>query len=201
MQYNQLTFIQEEGKNKHNQTLWRVSCTCGNVAVKVASAVRSGRTKSCGCLQTSGTSNLRHGKRRSKEYTAWCNMHLRCYSKNNPHYRNYGARGIIVDDKWHNFTAFYKDVGDAPGNDYTLDRIDNNKGYEPGNVRWAKRSVQSRNKRDNVWVEINGQTKCLYDWCDEYGISAGAVYRRMASGETAESAITRPKAKRFLNKE
>lgn len=197
MRYNHLAYLADAGKNKHGQTLWLLKCDCGLECVKNASSVRIGHTKSCGCQKNAGRANRRHGKRRSKEYTAWCNMHLRCYNKKNPHYRNYGARGITVAEEWHEFIPFYQHVGDAPGAEYTLDRIDNNRGYEPGNVRWAKRRVQSRNKRDNVWVEINGKNQCLYDWCSEYKISAGAVYRRMENGEDIVSAITRPKARRF----
>lgn len=198
MKYEQLTYIADAGKNKHGQPLWRLACDCGKECVKIASAVRIGKTKSCGCRRSSGLGNRRHGKRHSKEYTAWCNMHLRCYNEKNPHYRNYGARGITVALKWHEFIPFHQDVGDAPGPEYTLDRIDNNHSYEPGNVRWARRRVQSRNKRDNVWVKINGETRCLYDWCRHYKITAAAVALRMKKGEDIVSAITRPKAKRFI---
>lgn len=198
MKYEQLTYLEDAGKNKHGQPLWRLACDCGTECVKIASAVRTGKTKSCGCRRHAGLGNRKHGKRRSKEYTAWCNMHLRCYNEKNPHYKNYGGRGIFVADRWHDFPAFYEDVGDAPGLNYTLDRIDNNLGYGPGNIRWARREVQSRNKRDNIWVQIGDETKCLYDWCDVYGIAAASVYRRMNNGEDIVSAITRPKAKRFL---
>ena len=199
MKYNQLSYIEDAGKNKYEQTLWHLLCDCGNKCVKIASAVRTGRTKSCGCRKSAGNGNKRHGKRRSKEYTAWCNMNLRCHNKKHPHYHNYGGRGISVADEWrHDFIAFNDSVGDAPGSEYTLDRIDNNKGYCPGNVRWVKRATQSRNKRDNIWVEVNGESKCLYDWCEIYKISASSVYRRLSNGEDIVSAITRPKAKRFL---
>lgn len=197
MRYGKLTVVCDAGKNKHGQPLWRLLCDCGTECVKISSAVRTGHTKSCGCQKNAGSANRRHGKRRSKEYTAWCNMHNRCYNKNNPHYKNYGFRGILVAKEWHDFKSFYDHIGDAPSREYTLDRIDNSRGYEPGNVRWAKRHAQSRNKRDNVWVEINGQTKCLYDWCDLHKISAASVYRRLSKGEDMVSAITRPKAKRF----
>lgn len=198
MKYGHLTVVCDAGKNKHGQPLWKMLCDCGTECVKNASAVRIGHTKSCGCQKNAGNANKRHGKRNSKEYTAWCNMHLRCYNKNNPHYRNYGARGITVAIEWHEFKKFYHDVGDAPCKEYTLDRIDNNRGYEPGNVRWAKRHTQSRNKRDNIWVEIGNETKCLKDWCNTYGIAPASVYGRIKNGEAIVNAITRPKAKRFI---
>jgi hypothetical protein len=93
--------------------------------------------------------------------------------------------------------VFAKDVGEPPTKTATLDRIDNNKNYSPENVRWAERDVQARNTRQNVNVSIDGIEKCLHDWCDHYGIAPGSVYRRLATGESMVSAITRPKAKRF----
>jgi len=148
MKYGKLTFISDSGKNKHGQLLWRLRCDCGVDCVKVASSVRTGHTKSCGCERLSGLGNFRHGKRSTKEYTAWLNMHRRCKDKNSKHYKNYGGRGLLVDKRWDNFTDFLRDVGEAPGPQYTLDRVDNEMGYFPGNVRWAPRAVQSRNKRE-----------------------------------------------------
>jgi hypothetical protein len=197
--YGKLQFLEDAGENKHRQKLWRLVCDCGKECVKVASAVRNGHTKSCGCLAHSGISNFRHGKRRSHVYNVWCNMKARCNNQQNPAYQNYGGRGIKVSPSWQVFENFARDVGDPPSPKHTLDRIDNNGDYEPSNVRWASRYVQSRNNRNNVFVTIDGITKCLYDWCNEYGISAGAVYRRLSKGEDVVSSITRPKSQRFLS--
>jgi hypothetical protein len=125
-------------------------------------------------------------------------MKSRCDNPKNLGYVNYGGRGISYDPRWADFIVFARDIGEPPASEYTLDRIDNNKGYYIDNVRWATRYTQSRNTRQNIWVEINGVTKCLYDWCDIYNIKAGSVYRRLASGMDIITAITKPKAKRFL---
>lgn len=92
---------------------------------------------------------------------------------------------------------FVVHVGSPPTPTATLDRIDNESGYVPGNVRWAERRVQARNTRQNQWVTIGGKTQCLYDWCKELGIAPGSVYRRVKQGESVQSAILRPKAPRF----
>lgn len=135
--------------------------------------------------------------RGTKIHNAWMNLRQRCRNVNHPAYRNYGGRGITYDPAWDVFNTFVEEVGYPPNKEYTLDRIDNSKGYFKANVRWAPRSVQSRNTRQNIFVEIDGVTKCLYDWCDDYKISAGSVYRRLLKGEDIVSAITRPKAPRF----
>ncbi len=93
------------------------------------------------------------------------------------------------------FETFAADVGNPPTEKHTLDRIDNDGNYEKANVRWALRETQSRNTRQNVWVEIDGINKCLHDWCDMYGIAAGSVYRRLAKGMDIKAAITIPKAR------
>lgn len=196
-QYNQLTFLSECGSNARGQKLWRVLCSCGKECIKLGTAVRTGSTKSCGCLAVSGNSGKKHNKRYTRVYTIWCNMKARCLNANHPAYHNYGGRGISIASQWLKFDAFFNDVGHPPDNSHTLDRIDNNKGYEPGNVRWVQRAVQARNTRQNIWVTIDGNTKCLHDWCDEYKIAAASVYRRLSKGEDIVSAITRPKAPRF----
>lgn len=194
--FNFLTFLEVAGHDKRNKTLWRMRCDCGKTTIVSATQVRSGKTKSCGHLKH--VSRPKHGKRNSKVYIAWCNMKARCDNQLHPQFKDYGGRGIKYDPSWVVFENFYRDVGDPKHNTDTLDRINNNAGYEVKNVRWATRAVQSRNTRSNILVEIEGKTKCLYDWCDEYKISAGSVYRRLAKGMDIVSAITLPKAVRYL---
>lgn len=194
--YGELTYLCDAGVNSHKKLLWRMKCSCGNETVAVASQVRSGKTRSCGHLKRAGNRRT-HSRHGTRLYIAWMNVRQRCRNKNHPSYKNYGGRGIGYDPAWESFAIFSADVGDPPSDKHSLDRIDNSKGYAKDNVRWALRATQSRNTRQNVWVEIDGETKCLYDWCDEFGISAGAVYRRVGRGEDIISAITRPKAARF----
>ena len=195
-QYGQLTFVQEAGVNKHGKKLWKLKCSCGEYTVAIASQVRSGKTKSCGHLKSAGNRRT-HGQHNSKLYVAWCNMKARCDNKNHVQYKDYGGRGISYDPTWSLFENFAKDVGDPPFNKHTLDRIDNNGNYCKDNVRWADRHTQARNKRENVWITINGEVKCLKDWCKQYNITIAAVGLRVVKGMSIEEAITNPKAKRF----
>lgn len=103
-------------------------------------------------LALKGNTNcLRHGEssrtHRSPEYTAWQNMRARCLRPAHPKYADYGGRGITIDPRWDSFEAFLADIGRRPGPDYSLDRIDNDGCYGPGNLRWATRPEQQRNRR------------------------------------------------------
>jgi hypothetical protein len=124
-------------------------------------------------------------------------MKARCDNIKNPQYKDYGGRGVTYCADWSEFPAFLRDVGERPFEGATLDRIDNDGNYEPSNVRWADRTTQRRNSRQVTEVTVNGQTRLITDWCAHFGISIGAVHRRMKRGMSAEKALSTPKAKRF----
>ena len=191
-----LTFVEEAGVNKHGKKLWKLRCECGEYTVATASQVRTGKTKSCGHLKSAGNRRT-HGQHNSKLYIAWCNMKARCDNVSHKQYKDYGGRGIRYFGPWKDFEIFAKDVGNPPTKKHTLDRINNNGNYEPGNIRWAERVVQARNTRQNIWVTINGETLCMKDWCKKYNITLAAVGLRVIKGMSIEEAITTPKAERF----
>lgn len=142
-------------------------------------------------------STLAHGhakkKKFSPEYHSWSSMIQRCTNKNRKTYADYGGRGIKVCDRWLKFTNFLADMGPRPEGT-SLERMDVNKGYEPGNCCWADRTTQSRNSRQAVWVEINGVSKRLTEWCDEKQISINTVRSRVKKqGWSYSDAITKPK--------
>ena len=139
------------------QALWRCLCDCGTETDEPGSHLRRGNTKSCGCWKREAPTLYKyvHGmspkdkRRRPRIYGVWQGMINRCHNPNQPHYPRYGGRGIRVCDEWReSFVTFYKNVGEPPkdGQRWTLDRRDNEKGYEPGNVRWATYKEQQANK-------------------------------------------------------
>ena len=147
--------------------LWLCVCDCGGKKEVSSRHLRVGWTKSCGCLggggKGSNISGLRHGNLkhghcvrkdgrlvRSPEYCAWCHMKERCYRVKHHSYKFYGERGIRVADCWmgkDGFQTFLREVGLRPSKEYSLDRIDPDKNYEPGNVRWGTKMMQDMNKR------------------------------------------------------
>lgn len=121
----------------------------------------------------------KHGMTGTKEHRAWSEMKQRCHNPNNDKYKWYGARGITVCDLWRNdFLAFYSHIGPRPSG-YEIDRIDNDKGYEPGNVRWTTKANNVRNRRNTVMVTVNGEEISLEEYASSAGISYATAWARM----------------------
>jgi len=141
---------------------------------------------------------LKHGQavrgKLTKEYNAWRNMKARCYSKNDVCYYLYGERGIKVCKRWlDSFTNFTQDMGPAPTKYHSLDRIDNNRDYEPSNCKWSTASEQQRNKRNNSNYTYNGKTMCLSAWSAELGINRTTLKSRLkVYGWPIERAFAEP---------
>ena len=131
-------------------TTWLARCECGNEVEVLGANLRNGNSKSCGCLRSDKAklTNLKHGRAHTLAYKRWESIKQRTSNSKNPSYRNYGGRGISMFPEWFgSFDAFLAGVGECPGSEFSLDRIDNDGNYEPGNVRWATRSQQMLNRR------------------------------------------------------
>ncbi len=136
---------------------WLCLCECGNQKDVHKNNLAYGSVKSCGCLRREGNAT-KHGFHGTKAYNSWCSIKKRCTNQNDPLYSSYGGNGISLCDDWLNDPkAFCEYVGAAPSNKHLIDRIDNRKGYEPGNVRWVDNFEQANNKTNNVKIEFQGQ--------------------------------------------
>ena len=111
-------------------------------------------------------------------------------------FRIYGGRGIRVCERWKSYEAFFADVGARPSAEHSLDRIDTNGHYEPGNVRWATRREQNRNHRYHRWLTHQGETKMLAEWAEETGIGRSTIHLRLKAGWSTERALTEPVKRR-----
>lgn len=130
-----------------------------------------------------------HGKTKSRVHAAWKAMNQRCFNKRCREYRYYGERGITVCERWRRFEAFFEDMGDPPDG-MSLDRIDNNRGYGPGNCRWATKGEQSNNRRSCKLIEFRGNAQNQKQWAREMGIHQTTIAGRLRNGWSVERALT-----------
>lgn len=137
---------------------------------------------------------LKHGKRRSRIYSIWRNMRTRCENANCDFYPDYGGRGIKICEAWLSFENFYADMGDPPEG-MTLDRIDNDRGYFPGNCRWATKQEQSKNRRNARHVTAFGKTRLIAEWAEQTGTGESTIRARLNKGWDAERAVGTPARK------
>ena len=155
--FGNLMVVEEKGSDKFRRALWNCLCSCGKYKTIATRELVSGAVISCGCKKNSTQFKMRHGKARTPEYKIWINMRSRCAGKCPEHTsKYYYKRGIKVCDEWdrsNGFESFISHVGWRPSNKHSLDRINNNGNYEPGNVRWATRSEQAKNTRKAMAIE------------------------------------------------
>lgn len=175
-------------------------CECGATCVTNLDSLRTGNTSSCGCLnrelkaagftRTHGYGSRAKDKRRA-EYESWTGMWQRCTNQNNKHFKDYGGRGVQVCERWKSFENFIADMGDKPTGSHSLDRVNVEGHYEPGNCRWATPAEQARNTRRTRLLTLNGKTQCLQDWATELGFGkARVITRRLAAGWSIERALS-----------
>lgn len=178
---------------RKSHAYWKCACDCGASTWVRADRLIHGYTRSCGCLASERMTriNHRHGLCANKLHSIWREMMRRCYDERCVAYPHYGGRGIDVCPQWHDAAAFIEALGSRPEG-LTIDRIDNDRGYWPDNIRWATRAEQSRNRRTCIHVTLQGQSKPLKEWCAELGIPYRVVIDRRHLGWSNERALTTP---------
>jgi len=191
---------------------WECACDCGRTVLVTTNKLRTGHTRSCGCIIRKGHpvdkqdtskrvhSATTHGMTGTKQYLTWAAMIQRCTNEKCRKYPLYGGRGISVCDRWMVFENFIADMPPRPDGDFTIDRIDNSLGYFPGNCRWATAKQQARNRRSNVILEVNGRSQTIAAWSEETGISHMTITQRMKYGWSVDSAVLTPVLKTWSRK-
>lgn len=164
------------GENSGSVTRWLCRCVCGTERLVRAGHLASGASTNCGCIRPPKKHGQAVGKGFTKKYRTWRSMMARC---TNPNHKNASIYYGLMCSEWLEFTNFDKDVPDPPSIDHTIDRIENERGYEPGNVRWVLMAEQHRNQRNCRWIEFNGKRQLLTDWAKELGISASSLHERI----------------------
>lgn len=169
--------------------LWLCKCKCGNERYVNKFNLIRGKAKSCGC-------RINHGHVGTRTYNSWGAMKKRCLNPNSEVYHNYGGRGIKICQRWiDSFYDFLADMGECPSKNHTLERIDTNGNYEPSNCKWDTYKAQGNNKRNNRFITIDGNTKTLAAWVEEYGVGYSMVFNRIKNGMNPIDALTIPSSK------
>ena len=196
--YNRLTPVEFLGSDGRGHGLWKCVCDCGSAnVIAVTARLRNGYKKSCGCLQREvrSTSHFKHGHAAtiSREYNIWSGIKSRCLNPSALYFHRYGGRGISICSRWReSFSSFLEDMGRAPSDQHSIDRINNDGNYDPSNCRWATRKQQGRNTRKNRIVAINGKDMVFSEACEVYGIHWATAISRIKSGWSPEKAFMTP---------
>lgn len=180
--FGKLLVIKSIGSDREGKALWLTKCDCGNEHIARGKHLRQKVIVSCGCKK-----GERHKMRGTRFYRCWQNMRSRCLNKNNPQFYDYGGRGIKVCKRWNKFSLFHLDLFKSYINhvklygerDTFIDRKDNDGNYEPSNCRWVTREIQNNNKRNNIFLTINGETKSLIQWSKDTGLKRGTIQGRI----------------------
>lgn len=194
--FRRLLVVGLAGRYK-GRTQWYCLCDCGQFLWATGKNLQAENTKSCGCLQRQVVfdRSFQHGRIRTPEWYSWVNMQDRCFRKKLRAYARYGGRGITVSKEWlgrGGFQRFLNHIGLRPSPTHSIDRIDNDGNYEPGNVRWATKKEQSRNRSTTHFITFQGDTLTMSEWAARCGISDAALRYRLEV-HPLEIALTSPK--------
>lgn len=197
---NYLTMVSDKFKRSDKcNSRAMFQCVCGKIKEIGVSNVASGKTKSCGCMskilwQQSEYGKSKHHGRFTRLYSIYAAMKQRCCNPNYFESQYYGGRGITICDEWKNNFVAFRDWAMANGykDGLSIDRVNTNKGYSPDNCRWATAKEQSRNKRNNIMITLNGETHCLIEWCEILDLPYQTIEMRIHRGWDKEKAITTP---------
>lgn len=186
--FSELEVVAEDGRNKHGAVMWVCLCSCGKTSRVQSGSLTSGNTKSCGHLSPV---QKKHGGKTDVEYHVWSTINQRCCNPKHHKYSNYGGRGITFCDRWKaDYAAFLRDMGRRPFPGAQIDRIDNNKGYEPGNCRWVTPTQNARNRRSSRFLTAsNGDRRTLAEWSEVLGVSAFVISSRIKRGMSEADAL------------
>lgn len=178
--FGRLTVISGSYENRK----WSCRCECGQTARVAASHLKDGNTKSCGCYaqECRVVYNTKHGMTRTRTWRIWTEARRRCFDPNRKAFKDYGGRGITMCPKWANsFQQFFEDMGPCPDG-YSIERVNNNGNYEPGNCKWIPRTDQQRNKRNLTVVDFHGERLTLRQVSERTGIPYTVLRSRRDQG-------------------
>lgn len=173
-------------------------CPCGKKFSSFLGHVKNGHTKSCGChrVKTAKKNFTTHGYtvggKHHPTYKTWRGIRKRCFMPCDARYPRYGGRGITLCERWMNFENFLADMGIKPSPAHSIERIDNDGNYTPENCKWATSGEQCRNRRSNIWLELNGERMVSEDWAIRLGINGSTLRARVKAGWSDADVLLTP---------
>jgi hypothetical protein len=195
-QFGRLTFFKTIGRkvfpSGKSATVWWLGCSCGNTVEALTTNVRSGHTKSCGCLEIENrkTMNVTHGDEGKRILTIWRGMLQRCHDPKSISYKYYGAKGVRV--LWSSYEEFKRDMGESYRDGLTIGRRESSGHYCKDNCRWETPAQQNRNYSRNVNLTFGGRTMVMTDWAHEFCIKPATLAARLKNKWPLEKALTTP---------
>lgn len=189
--FGRILVIERSHKNHVEAWMWLCLCDCGKEMLRSSAELR--RKTTCGCDRSkaiAGLGRINHGATGTKEHNIWMSLTYRCASERYDVTGRYFLRGIRVCDRWiNNFPAFLEDMGPIPDGKDSIDRIDNDGNYEPGNCRWANKEEQANNRSTNVIIEMDGERLSMTQWAKRYGLTRYYVWARLKRGMSLREAL------------
>lgn len=189
--FGRLTVI-GPARSRKSEQYWPCRCDCGAEIEAKTALLNRGTVRSCGCMKSDywRERKTRHGLSTTSEHAIWRTMLARCRTPSSSSYARYGALGVTVCERWHDFENFFADMGPRPSSRHSLDRHPNPSGnYEPGNVRWATYKEQNRNRKSNRIVVVRGESMPLVAACEKYRADYFTAVRRLNRGLSVEQAL------------
>lgn len=193
--FGRLTIISNDRVVINSGCYYHCICDCGNPKLAYGCSLKNGNLASCGCLARESSKECwrktfqTHGQTGTRTYICWASMKRRCYNSSVKSFKYYGERGIKVCDRWLNsFENFIEDMGERPPG-MTIDRIDNNKDYEPVNCRWATSKQQQNNRRNSRFLELNGEKHTISEWAEILDLPKSTMYGRFYRGENVNDIL------------
>lgn len=202
--FGRLLVLSRAPNDRHQKAWFECRCDCGTVKNIAGYSLSKGHTKSCGCwrIDLPAIAFKTHGMRRTAEYRAWCHMKTRCLNPETPAYQRYGGRGITICAEWAaSFEAFFNDMGPRPSRLHSVDRKNNDLGYEPGNCRWSMRREQASNRSTVKMIEHDGVADTMAGWSRRTGIPYLKLRRRLVDGWSPARAMADAALRAVLFKE
>lgn len=191
--FNEWTVLGYSHKKVYSRSprrFWVCQCSCGTIRPVDEKNLVFGRSTACGCTRKTTQT---HGMSNTATYNSWRGMLERCNSPSHSSYHNYGGRGIAVCPEWKSFESFLEDMGECPSNSHSIDRIDNDGNYEPGNCQWVTQTEQGNNTRANHVITFSGKTMTMKQWANETGIKYSTLAARLnILGWSIERSLTKP---------